>query len=256
MKKDEYRKIYELEEKNWWFVGKRRIIFQFLKKFLKGKKRDKTRLRLLDIGCGTGIILKNFLRYGKAHGVDISEESIRFCVKRGLKNIKKAGAEKLPFKGNSFDVIGIFDVLYHKNIKDDVKVLKEINRILKPGGLLLLTDSANMDLWSRHDIMVEARERYSKKEMKKKVESAGLMIRKLSYFNFFLFPIVYTTRKLDNAINKGKRPKSNVEKTNIFFNFVLKNILYTESFLLKFVDFPFGVSIFCAATKKEQKHSK
>ena len=243
MKIAEYKKIYELEESNWWFVGKRNLIFKFLKKYyLKGN--------LLDIGCGTGIILKNFEKFSKSYGIDASEEAIKFCKKRKLSEVKIGTADKLPFNNSSMGVVGIFDVLYHKNIKDDSKVLIEINRVLKKGGLLLLTDSADMNLWSRHDIMVEARERYSKCILSKKIKNAGFEIIKISYFNFFLYPLVFFVRKMDNILNKNKSPKSNVGKTNFIFNYLLKKVLYFEAFLLQYVNFPYGVSIFCVARKK------
>ncbi len=258
MRKKEYSKIFELEENHWWFFGKRKVIFSLLKKYI-GKEesadilKNQNDIKLLDIGCGTGIILKEFSKYGTAYGVDFSDYAINFCKKRGLKNVSKGNANNLKFKKNSFDVVGIFDVLYHKEIKDDEKVMRDIWRILKPGGIIILTDSANMSLWSRHDVMVHARHRYTTNEIRDKLQKAQFTVEKLSYYNFFLFPLVYLVRKFDNRFNKNKEPKSNVGKTSNIINIILKEVFSLEAFLLRFIKFPFGVSVVCIARKPDNK---
>ena len=105
--------MYKTEESHWWFKGKRKIIFSQLEDFLHGKKIA----RILDIGCGTGIMMKTFKSYGAVYGVDIERTALNFCLKRGLGNIAQSNATSLPFKSNSFDIVGVFDVLYHKGKK-------------------------------------------------------------------------------------------------------------------------------------------
>ena len=245
MKKQEFEVMYKLENKHWWFVGKRNLIFNFMDKLYKNKNN----LNILDIGCGTGIIMQKLSKYGKVYGIDVSDDALKFCKARNLKNIKKASVMKIPFKNNSFDLVGCFDVLYHKGINDDLKAIKEIYRVLKKSGRLLVTDSAMICLWSKHDIATHARQRYNKKELKEKLEKAGFIIEKMSYYNFFLFPLVFIMRKLDNIFNKNKPAKSNIQETNPLFNKILISIFKIESKLLNFINFPFGVSIFCIAKK-------
>ena len=245
MKKEEYVTMYETEEEHWWFKGKRKIVFSQLEKHLHSKKN----LKILDIGCGTGMMMKNFQRYGKVNGIDIETTALNFCHKRGLTNIAQADIESLPFRNNNFDVVSIFDVLYHKGIKNDVKALKEIFRTLKASGIIILTDSADMKLWSRHDIAAHARERYTLATLSSRMKTAGFKILKMSYFNTILYPLVFIVRKLDNMSNKNKPVKSNIKKTNPILNSILYLILAFEGFLLKFLNFPFGVSIFVIAKK-------
>ncbi len=243
MEKYIYKKVYELEKDNWWFKGKRKIIFTFLDGYYKNKKN----LKILDVGCGSGILLENLEKYGETYGIDSSKEAINLCKKRGLKNIKLTSAGKLPFKNNYFDLITAIDLLYHKKIKNDLKVIKEMKRILKPKGRLVITDSAMMCLWSPHDKVVHARTRYSKKGMQLKLKKAGMKIEKLSYFNTFLFPIIFTVRKFNSLMNI--KQKMDIKKMNKLANTLLYLILKTESYLLKNMNFPWGVSILVIARK-------
>jgi len=128
----EYQKMYQLEANHWWFVSKRK----FIKTVLKEKKFSK----ILDIGCGTGKNIEMLSRYGQAWGLDNSKIALSFCRQRGLTNLKLGLAEKLPFKSNNFDLVTIFDVLYHQGIKNDLEVLKEIHRVLRSDGQLIITD--------------------------------------------------------------------------------------------------------------------
>ncbi len=242
MEASEYKKMYELEESHWWFTSKRKLIFSFLEKYYPDKSK---RMRMLDIGCGTGIILKELSNYGEAYGVDLSEHALKFCRMRGLKNVRKGSVSNLPFKPDYFDIIGCFDVLYHKNVKDDEKALKEIARICKKGGRLLVTDSAFKSLWSRHDVASYARTRYSAEDIRQKLESAGFEIEKLTYYNFFLFPLVFLIRKLEST---GERA-TDIKKENFLVNTLLKLVMSIERILLRFINLPFGVSIFCVARK-------
>jgi ubiquinone/menaquinone biosynthesis C-methylase UbiE len=243
MKKEEYKKMFFLEKNNWWFKGKRHIIFNFVDKFYKNKNN----LKILDVGCGTGIILKRFEKYGQVYGTDISEDAINFCKKRNLKNVQVGDANKLQYSSNSFDIISINDVLYHKGIKDDVAVLKELFRVCKKGGRIFITDSAMKCLWSKHDLAVHARTRYSKEEFNKKLIKSGFKVQKISYFNFFLFPLVFFVRRINNITKR--KPSTDIEKTIEPFNTILYSIFVLESYLLKIINFPAGVSIFIVAKK-------
>ena len=140
MEKEVYAYFYKLEETYWWFVGRKYLVFNFIEKYLKSHRNKK--LKILDIVCGTGKNAEDLKKYGKVYGIDFSKEALNFCKKRHLKNIKLGTVEKLPYPNSSFDFVTCLDVLYHKGIKDDAGALKEINRVLKKGGFLFLTDVA------------------------------------------------------------------------------------------------------------------
>lgn len=245
MEKREYSLMYKIEESHWWFKGKRKIVFSHLEKFIQGKKN----LKILDMGCGTGMMMKKFQRYGAVFGIDIETTALDLCAERNMDNIAQADILKLPFKPNSFDVVGIFDVLYHKGVKNDVSALKEIFRVLKPNGLLILTDSADMKLWGRHDIAAHARERYTIPKLSERLVLAGFKIKKITYFNTILYPLIFTVRRIDNLLNQNKKAVSDIKPSNQLLNFVLYAMFIIESKLLKMFNLPFGVSILAISEK-------
>jgi len=234
--KIEYEKMYKMEESYWWFAGKRYLVESFIRKYYK----QKNKLNILDVGCGTGIIMSTLSKYGKVYGIDASELAVKFCQKRKLKNVKKAFVQNLPFKDNQFDIVTCLDLLYHKAIKDDLKAMKEINRVIKKGGRLVLTDSAMMCLYGAHDLAHHGIRRYSKEELKEKLLKSGFKIEKISYYNTALFPFVLIKRKIEKFL-KPKKSKSDVQDINPIINWILKKLFKFEFFFLKFIDYPFGV---------------
>lgn len=248
METEEYRKMYSIEENHWWFSAKRSLVLSSLRHLPKGSK-------VLEVGCGTGIALERLSRKFDAFGIDYEPEAISFCKSRGLGNVSIASVSKLPFKRESFDAITCLDVLYHKGIKDDVAAMKEIFRVLKPNGILIITDSACKLMYGRHDRAVHARERYSLNEMVSKLKSAGFRIRKASYWNMFLFPIVFFARKLDSILYKNKAPESTTGNVIAPLNYLLKSLLLFENLLINYFSLPFGVSVFVVSIKHTGKHS-
>ena len=243
MQKEEYEKMYHFEKEYWWFSGKRFLVKNCLKKFFR-----KENLKILDVGCGTGLNMKMMSKFGDVSGVDVAEEALGFCKKRGLSNVKESEVEKLDFEDKSFDVVTALDVLYHKNVKDDIKAMKEIGRVLKPNGYFIMTDSAMKCLYGKHDLAQHGIRRYSKKELKSKLKEAGFEVKKISYYNTLLFPPVYVKRKLDKL--SDSEPKGDVQEINPLFNFILKMMYKLELSFLKYVDYPFGVSILAVCRKR------
>ena len=247
MEKDEYKKHFEMEEDFWWFAGRRRIIQNVLKTSgIFGKK-----LEILDIGCGTGFNLKFFQAYGNSFGCDISEEALYYCQQRDLKNATCADAENLPYQNESFDLVTLLDVLYHKNVQNDINVLLEAHRVLKKGAYLLITDSAFNFLRSKHDVAFHTRERYNRKVLRERLKKANFSVSLISYFNFFLFFIVVLVRIIGKkSAKKGKKIESNLKPLHKRTNAFLYNILKFEALLLRCIRFPFGSSILCLAKKR------
>jgi SAM-dependent methyltransferase len=246
VEKKEYKKHYELEEDYWWFAGKREII----KSVLNLIKRQKEGFNILDVGCGTGINLIFLQKFGKSYGCDLSKEALFFCKKRGLESVVRANAEKLPFKRSSFDLASLLDVLYHKNVRSDVKVLKSIHQVMKSEAYLIITDSAFNFLFSKHDLAIHTRERYRKKILKRRLEEAKFSVLRMSYCNFFLFlPVVLVRLFQRITLRKGAKIESNLEPVNAVFNRVLFSLLKIEARLLKHINLPFGSTILCLARK-------
>lgn len=246
MESIEYKKMYDVECSHWWFQGRNKLIFGNLP--AKGNG-----IKVLDIGCGTGLVAKELADRGyDVTGLDIMPEALIFCKQRGIKNIIKGDILNLPFKEGSFDIVLCLDMLYHQKVNDDEKALKEAFRIIAPGGKIIVTSCANKYLSGRHDKAVHTRHRYGLREIVEKIRKCGFSVKKASYFNTFLFPLVYVLRKCDNLINKNKPIKSEVEHVNPFINLLFKSIFFSEIELLKKVNLPFGVSLICIATKAKK----
>jgi SAM-dependent methyltransferase len=246
MEKEEYRKHFELEDEHWWFAGRRAIILQTI----AALKSPAGPMRLLDAGCGTGFTLKILAGQGAAFGFDLHREAITFCRRRGLNTVVLADAQAMPFQRESFDVVLFLDVLYHLDISSDLLALENAHRVLKPGGHLVLTDSAFRFLWSRHDLAVHARERYTRRKLRRRVEDSGFQVTAASYFQFFLFIPVLFLRLLERR-RKGKDrvPVSDLKSVNRTLNKVLFQIFRVEAGLLPHIRFPFGSSLLLLARK-------
>ena len=125
----EYERMFDAEERQWWYVGMRSISNSLLGPAL----HPATGLRLLDAGCGTGQNLRELAGHGRAVGVDLSPEALSFCTRRGVTGVR-GNLLQLPFPDACFDVVTSFDVLYHAWVKDDLAVVRELVRVLRPGG--------------------------------------------------------------------------------------------------------------------------
>lgn len=190
MNRPEYESMFELEDSHWWFVGRRRLALALLDQFIEFNAGA----RILDVGCGTGGNLQAMSGFGQTHGLDINPIAIDLARLRPLPCLTQASGLAVPYPDATFELVTIFDVLYHRWIINDATALRELHRVLKPGGWLLLTDSALPALWSKHDEVYQARERYTLKLMRQKLAQAGFDQKVGSYANFLLLPIFLLVR--------------------------------------------------------------
>jgi ubiquinone/menaquinone biosynthesis C-methylase UbiE len=244
MQRHIFETLYRTEATYWWFVGQRFLIYHFLKKYYGSRSV----LKLLDVGCGTGITLKLLKRFGDVVGIDIADDAVDFCKKRGFR-IKKSDVMDLKLKSSEFDVVTSLGVFYHKGVTDDVQGFKEIYRVLKPGGRLFFFDCANKSLFGKHDIAFDGVRRYSRRELLGKLKKTGFAVEKISYVNALLFPLVYLSRKLGKL--SSAPPKSEVrESINPIINSILKFVYKLELRGVSYFDYPFGVNIFAVGRKR------
>jgi SAM-dependent methyltransferase len=245
MQQHTYSIMYEVEERHWWFVGRRAIIESFVAAVCGqiGKRKP----RILDVGCGTGANLQMLGAYGLAEGVDVSDEALEFCRARGLAKVKQGAAESLPYDDATFDLVTALDVVEH--LDDDVAGLKEMQRVLRPRGRALLFVPAFMFLWGVQDDISHHRRRYTSREVREKLGAAGLTLERITYANLTFFLPILLGRWLMRAT--GMRPSSENNITISGLNRVLGKILGSEAWWLRRLSFPFGVSIVCVARKDD-----
>lgn len=240
MNVDEYEKMYRIEATHWWSVGKRRIIQDILTRL------NANTGKILDLGCGTGFTMEMFKNYGCVTGVDNSEHALKFCTLRGKLRLIQADIEKqLPFKQAMFDTVFAFDVLEHLN--NDAACLNELYRVCKKGSYLIITVPAYQFMWSRHDVSLHHKRRYSKKALIKAVQDAGFTLKKLSYFNTILFPIILAFR-ISHIFRKEVKSDFYLPIPS-FINWILLLLFNMEKYFLRKIDLPFGLSLLCIARK-------
>ena len=243
MQQHTYSIMYEVEGKHWWFAGRRRIIAAFVEKVCRDI--GKLRPRILDVGCGTGANLQMLSQFGAAEGVDVSSEALDFCRARGLAEVKQGAAESLPFADASFDLVTGLDVVEH--LDDDIAGLSEMRRVLRPDGRAVLFVPAFMFLWGVQDDISHHRRRYTLTELTQRLRDAGLTVERASYANITFFAPILFGRVLMRLT--GLRPASENNITIGALNGLLGRILGAESWWLRRMNFPFGVSIICVAKK-------
>src|SRR5215831_14166954 len=245
MQEHTYPIMYEVEGKHWWFVGRRRIIEGFVERICR--QLSKRRPRILDVGCGTGANLQMLANFGVAEGVDVSDEALDFCRARGISKVKQGAAEALPYEDASFDLVTGLDVVEH--LDDDLAGLKEMRRVLRPGGHALLFVPAFMFLWGVQDDISHHRRRYTVSELKARLSEAGLQVERATYANITFFWPILIGRVIMRVT--GLRPASENNITIGALNGFFGWIFGAESWWLRRLNFPFGVSIMCVAQRVE-----
>jgi SAM-dependent methyltransferase len=243
MQRHTYSIMYEVEGTHWWFAGRRRIIASFVEKICRDLGTE--RPRILDVGCGTGANLELLARYGEAEGVDVSPEALAFCRERGLRNVKQGAAERLPYEDCSFDLVTALDVVEH--LDDDTAGLREMRRVLRPGGRAMLFVPAFMFLWGVQDDVSHHRRRYTLPELLKVVREAGFEIERATYANITFFLPILLVRKFMKLT--GIRTETENSIGISAFNGVLGRVFGAESSFLRRMNLPFGVSALCVARK-------
>jgi len=234
-----YNTYFEVEKNHWLMKVRRTIVLDSLDKCL-GK--DSKIIKLLDFGSGSGIFVEELQRAGfDAHGVDISDEAVRFGALQGIKNLSVIDSHKINFPDNTFDVVLSMDVLEH--LEDEEWALKEIERILKPNGIFVVMVPAYMFLWGVQDEVAHHYRRYTKGSLLKVVkDKTKLNTVRSTYFNTFLFTPIALVR-LVSRLFKIKGRESDFDLNSPLLNKILFSIFNFERKILKKISFPFGVSI-------------
>ena len=247
MKEHTYPIMFRVEQSHWWYIGRRKILASFVEDICR-RVTDR-RPRILDVGCGTGANLLMLSEYGDAEGVDISEDALAFCRERGLEKVRLGAGEKLPYADGTFDLVTALDVVEHMD--DDLAGLREMRRVLRPGGRVLLFVPTFMFLWGVQDDVSNHRRRYRMPELKRVLEKAGFEIERTTYANITFFLPILLMRKLMRVTGITAASENNINVPAL--NGVLGSVLGAESFVLRYMNIPFGVSGLCVARSVANK---
>jgi len=241
MQPDEYATMFRVEETHWWYRALHRLILETLEAELPDW-RDK---KILDAGCGTGAILQRLGNPEKNVGIDLAPEAISFCRERGLTNVREGNVCALPFEDASFDAVISSSVLYHAWVSDIAGAIREMYRVLRPGGVVLINVPAFRFLHSAHDDAVMTAQRFRKPEIRKLLQNENFRIRRLTYWTSLLFPLAVAARTL-GASQMGRDFESNGSS---FLQRAFSGTMTMERFLLRAISFPVGVALLAVATK-------
>ncbi len=246
MQESEYEIMYHSEDKLWWYIGLRNLLVYYIQKYSKSNSK------ILDAGCGTGKNIEVLELNGHdVKGIDLSEGAINFCRERGIaSNIKLGSITNIPYNSNYFDVLYSFDVLHNLDEDSRKKAVTEFERVVKPGGIIIINCAAFEWLRSQHDDIVGTLKRFTRAELESLFEALDFKIIKSSYRIFLLFlpiALIKLIKKLTKLFNRKSATDSGLPPTAV--NWVFTKIQLLECSLIKRFKLPFGTSVFLVLEK-------
>lgn len=240
-----YHLHYDQEESHWWFAARSEIVREIIARYGRLAAGD----TILDIGCGTGAILKQLSKTYNAVGIDMSPLAIEYSKKRGLENVFVMTAEEFPRDRYNVKGILLLDVIEH--IDDDIAVLRTARDIIGPNdGRIIITVPAYQWLWSSHDVANHHKRRYTAARLREALAKAGLEPVKLTYYNTLLFPLAVVKKLLSKSKTADLASKA-VDQPSAFVNTLFKTIFAAEKHVVPSVNLPYGVSLLAVAKKKD-----
>ncbi len=257
MEPTEYEYMFHLEDTYWWYVGMRRISDRLIRRDLDNGARPNPAhdtangrpLKVLDAGSGTGGSLHLLEQYGEVTAFDFSRQAAEMYKTRQAGRILVASIDAIPFADSTFDLVTSFDVVCQLPAPEDETALRELWRVLKPGGGFLVRVPAFQFLHGPHDVVLHTKHRYSAREMVDKLERAGFRPLRTTYANTLLFPVALARRLLAKVRKDAPRTNSDVRPVPAPLNAVLTAVLSAESLLLARLRLPFGLSFIALARK-------
>ncbi len=227
-----FERLKRAEDSHFWFQIRRKWIFDKIIKFIPPPAR------VLEIGCGTGNVSSFLSQKGYVvNGCEYFSEAIDIAWP-GFPKIQ-GDATNLPYKNNSYDIVGLFDVMEH--FQDDMILLKEAFRVVREGGIIVVTVPAREELWSWVDEVSLHKRRYTKERLKiifSEVKLNPLLIE-------YMFMSLYLPMK--HIRGKEKRKSDDLFNTNRLVNILLKGLFDIERFISKGLSLPIGTSIIAVA---------
>jgi SAM-dependent methyltransferase len=241
------------EARHFWFRGFRSFVTPLLQYAAAGRLD----LRLLDCGCGTGANVELLDTFGRAYGFDLTEVGLRIGREAGRTRLARATVTAVPFPRASFDIVTSFDVLYSLDDSDEETAIGEMYRLLKPGGFAIVNVAAMRVLRGDHSVLSREVRRYSRGELRARMERAGFLVQRLTYTNATLVPALALARLIQRR--RGLRGEGEADAEIAVppapINAILTAVMQIEALYLRAFDAPFGSSLLCLAKKPADSSS-
>ena len=241
------------EARHFWFRGFRAFITPLLREAAAGRPNA----RLLDCGCGTGANVALLDTFGRAYGFDLTEIGLRIGRESGRTRLARATVTAVPFPTAAFDIVTSFDVLYSLADGDEQAAIAEMYRLLKPGGFAIVNVAAMRVLRGDHSVLSREVRRYSRADLRTRLEGAGFRIQRLTYTNATLFPALAIARLIQRR--RGLRSESEADAEISVppapINAIMTAVMHLEALWLRAFDAPFGSSLLCLAKKPADSRS-
>lgn len=242
MNSAEYTNLERVESAHWYYAGKRELVRRWLRRAGRGNPGE----TLLDCGAGTGRFAVEMSATGMhVLALDDHEESLAMLRQKLASNcVLRLGDHGIPLPDASVDVVTALDVLEH--IQDDSRALADMLRVLKPGGYLLATVPARMELWSDWDIVLQHHRRYTKGSLRDLFERNACRIVHLNYTNVCVYPLVWLIRSWQRSFPRANRAEDRIPWAPL--NVLLRR-LFVWTGLCR-IPWPRGVSLLILAVKR------
>jgi SAM-dependent methyltransferase len=235
-----YEIMADVDQRHWWYVARRKIIAALIRRDI----RPPANAEILELGCGTGHNLAMLGEFGHVDALELDDEARSVAEKRLGRQVRSAPLPELAgVPERHYDLIGAFDVIEH--IDDDTAALASIATKLKPGGKFILTVPAHRWMWSAHDVVNHHKRRYSKRSLRKLVESSPLKLEAIGYFNSLLFPVAVAERLSSKLRGKDE---ADLNMPPALLNAALEKVFAAERHLVGRLPFPPGLSLFAVAS--------
>jgi SAM-dependent methyltransferase len=244
------------EDYHWWFASRTRALIAIMDHLLP-KTAD---FRLLDVGCGAGNMIHHLSHYGQVKGIEIDPRPVKMAHQRGYDVDQFDATQPMPFGDNCFDAVTALDVIEHN--QDDLAILADSYRVLKPGGYMIITVPALMWLWSHNDDINAHVRRYTAAELKQKLAQTGFRVKRVTYNNFFVFPLAaslillrrFAKAKPELASHHLDEEEYQVEMEPASppVNTLLTWVGQIEAALIARLNLPIGTSLIAVGQKPDQ----
>ncbi|HVU25126.1 MAG TPA: class I SAM-dependent methyltransferase [Opitutus sp.] len=242
MNASEYANLDALEREHWYYSGKRVLVRHWLER-CGALGAEKT---LLDCGAGTGRFAEEMAAHCRVLVLDDHEESLRLLRERfSPEQVLRVSATGIPLPDRAVDAITALDVLEH--IEDDRGAVREMHRVLRPGGVLVATVPASMALWSDWDVALHHFRRYDRPGLRALFAAPDAWeIVHVNYTNVLVWPAVWAVRKW-----RGWRGGAGTRGEDVvppaWLNGLLRRVFVATGKMR--APFPFGVSLLLVARR-------